>query len=147
MLKEIAPDLHERTVYICGPKGFMDASKEILLDLGFDQSQLHMESFGGVRTSLGDTAETSEGNINVEFAKSGKKVLTNGTMPLLDFCEANDIEIDYSCRSGSCGECKARLIKGKVRSGSDEGLEDGEKAEGYILTCVSHPTEDCALDI
>ena len=125
----------------------MTAAKEILLGLGFDQSRLHMESFGGVRTSAGEEGEAPEGDINIEFVGSGKKATTDGEMTLLDFSEAHDVELGYSCRSGSCGECKAKLIKGKVRSSSDEGLDDGEKAEGYILTCVSRPIEDCALEI
>ena len=148
MLTELAPDIHERTIYICGPEGFMDAAKEMILELGFDQANLHLESFGGARSNAGsDETEAVAGDIEVDFAGTGKIVSTNGTMALLDFAEAHEVEVDYSCRSGSCGECKLRLLKGKCRSETDEGLTEDEKAEGYILSCVSYPEENCSFDI
>ena len=65
---------------------------------------------------------------------------------MLDIAEEQDIDLDYGCRSGSCGVCKARLIKGKVDMETDEGLEPEEKEDGYILTCVATPVTDCILD-
>jgi ferredoxin-NADP reductase/anaerobic selenocysteine-containing dehydrogenase len=148
MLADLAPDLHERTIYICGPEGFMDSCKEMILEMGFDQSNLHLESFGGARSNAGsEDADAVEGDINVDFAETGKIVSTNGEMNLLDFAEAHEVEVDYSCRSGSCGECKMKLLNGKVRSNTDEGLTDEEKADGFILGCVSYPTENCSFDI
>ena len=126
----------------------MDAAKEMILELGFDQANLHLESFGGARSNAGsDETEAVAGDIEVDFAGTGKIVSTNGTMALLDFAEAHEVEVDYSCRSGSCGECKLRLLKGKCRSETDEGLTEDEKAEGYILSCVSYPEENCSFDI
>ena len=120
----------------------------MILEMGFDQSNLHLESFGGARSNAGsEDAEAVEGDINVDFAETGKIVSTNGEMNLLDFAEAHEVEVDYSCRSGSCGECKMKLLNGKVRSNTDEGLTDEEKAEGFILGCVSYPTESCSFDI
>ncbi|MFT5013349.1 MAG: hypothetical protein ACJAX5_001524 [Patiriisocius sp.] len=40
-----------------------------------------------------------------------------------------------------------KLLDGKVKSTTDEGLTEEEKAAGYVLGCVSHPTESCSLDI
>ncbi|MEJ6683144.1 MAG: FAD-binding oxidoreductase [SAR86 cluster bacterium] len=148
MLADLAPDLHERTIYICGPEGFMDSSKEMILEMGFDQSNLHLESFGGSRSQAGsEDGEVAEGNIKIDFAGTGKTVSTNGEMLLLDFAEAHEVEVDYSCRSGSCGECKIKLLTGKVRSSTEEGLTAEERREGFILGCVSYPTEDCSFDI
>jgi ferredoxin-NADP reductase/anaerobic selenocysteine-containing dehydrogenase len=145
MLTTLAPDIFERTIYICGPEGFMNAAKEMIIELGFDQSNLHLESFGGARSSAG-SGEASPGDIDIDFAKTGKITSTNGEMTILDFAEANEIDVDYSCRSGSCGECKMKLIKGKVRSETDEGLTEEEKEAGYFLSCVSHPTESSSFD-
>lgn len=46
MLQAIAPDFHERTVYVCGPDGFMQAVKALLDGLGFPMQNYHAESFG-----------------------------------------------------------------------------------------------------
>ena len=168
MLEMVTPDIHERQIYMCGPPGFMETAKKILTEpiLGqpFKLSNLHIESFSGIRTSTEAKATTSPKtaavslaqppqaeetpavSLTVEFAGSGKKVATDGKTPLLDIAEEQDIDLDYGCRSGSCGVCKARLLKGNVDMETDEGLEPEEKDDGYILTCVATPLTDCTLD-
>ena len=169
MLEMVAPDIHERHIYMCGPPGFMEAVKNILskpiLGQPFKLSNLHTESFSGIRTSTEEKSippamtdeaspastlheeKKSAASLTVEFASSGKKVPTDGKTPLLDIAEEQDIDLDYGCRSGSCGVCKARLLKGKVDMENEEGLEPGEKDDGYILTCVATPLTDCILDV
>jgi ferredoxin-NADP reductase/anaerobic selenocysteine-containing dehydrogenase len=166
MIKQIAPDLHERHVYTCGPDGFMDSVKQLLGELDFDQANLHSESFGGARTSVSgkskpgrqthagsgcDVADhelgPKQGTLAIEFASSGTVASCDGSSTLLELAEANDVDIDYACRSGSCGECKCRLLKGEVESDSDDGLEPGDREEGYVLTCVARPKTNCTLDV
>ena len=152
MLMMAAPDLLEREVYTCGPEGFMEALKGILKGVNFDMSKFHMESFGGVRSAAGKPAKSlptssqSTSKIMVEFAKAGKSALSEENMTLLELAEENGIEIDYSCRMGSCGDCKCKLLSGKVEMDSEDGLEEDEKKDGYILTCVATPLEKCVLD-
>ncbi len=168
MLEMVAPDIHQRHIYMCGPPGFMDAVKNILekpiLGQPFNLSNLHTESFSGIRTSAekkitlpamtaqasptrtSNEQEKSSASLTVEFVRSGKKISTDGKTPLLDIAEELDIDLDYGCRSGNCGLCKARLLKGKVDMENEEGLEQKEKDDGYILTCVAKPLTDCILD-
>jgi ferredoxin-NADP reductase len=166
MLEMLAPDIHDRHIYMCGPEGFMDAVIEILRDMNFDLANLHTESFGGIRTSVADKLPPAipvsqsgaaallpmeeqgmpAGTIKVEFARSGKKGMTDGAMPLLDLAEAHDVDIGYACRAGVCGECKVRLLQGRVQMACEDGLRPDEKAAGYILTCVGTPVADCVLD-
>lgn len=51
MLQAIAPDLRDRTVYICGPNPFMESAKSILEELGFPMENYNEESFGGHKKS------------------------------------------------------------------------------------------------
>ena len=48
----------------------------------------------------------------------------------------------FSCTSGVCTTCMAKLTKGKVDMEVNYGLDEDEVAEGYILTCQSHPTTE-----
>jgi len=168
MLEMVSPDIHERHIYMCGPPGFMEAVKKILgepiLGQPFKVSDLHTESFSGVRTSAEEKSitppktaavsldqppqaeETPTVSLAVEFARSGKNVSTDGKTSLLDIAEEQDVDLDYGCRSGSCGVCKARLLKGNVAMETEEGLEPEDKDNGYILTCVATPLTNCILD-
>jgi ferredoxin-NADP reductase len=159
MLEKAIPDLHERHIYMCGPQPFMDSVRDILAEMKFELANLHTESFGGVRTSVvdkpvplsgdGNVAEPSTdtaGALSIEFARTGKVVAADGRLPLLDLAEANDVELPYGCRTGNCGDCKVRLIKGEVTMSTEEGLSAAEKADGFILTCVGRPRTACTLD-
>jgi len=157
VLEMVSPDMFEREIFMCGPQGFMDAARGILDEMGFDLAKLHSESFGGVRTSIADKAGplgggaaeeagAEAGNFMIEFAGAGVNARTDGRASVLDVAEEHDIDLDYGCRTGSCGDCKAKLISGDVDLTNDEGLEPGERDAGYILTCVAHPKGDCVID-
>ena len=144
-------DIHERHIYLCGPNGFMEAVKLILSEMQFDQANLHVESFEGVRTSVSNKTSLADGiaakAFAVEFARTGKVASTDGSTNLLEFIETQDVDIDYGCRSGSCGLCKVRVLKGDVAMSCDDGIEPEDKAIGYVLSCVATPKSDCTLDL
>jgi len=82
----------------------------------------------------------------ISFSSSGKIVKTDGKSALLDLAEANGIEIDYACRTGSCGTCKVLCKSGKVEMEDDSGLQADEKQSGWVLTCVGSPRTNVVLD-
>lgn len=45
----------------------------------------------------------------------------------------------YSCMSGECGACMAKVLEGEVDLLEDYGLSSDEKARGYVLACQSLP--------
>ena len=74
------------------------------------------------------------------------------------YCEANDtilvgakkqnINLNYSCQTGRCQSCKAKVIVGTSIAKVDEiGLSEEDKKNGYILTCIRTPTSDVNLDL
>lgn len=149
VLDMAAPDIHERHIYMCGPQGFMEAAKSILSQLQFDPMKLHMESFASARTSASNEALSGAEarDLTVEFARSGKLACAKEGSNLLEFIEAQNVEINYSCRSGSCGDCKTRVLKGDVEMSCEDGLEAADKAQGYVLSCVSTLKSDCVLEL
>jgi ferredoxin-NADP reductase len=151
ILDTAVPDIRERHIYLCGPNGFMEAVKSILSEMQFDQSNLHVESFEGVRTSVSNKTGLADDILAkafaVEFARTGKVASTDGSKSLLEFIETQDVDIDYGCRSGSCGLCKVRVLKGDVAMSCEDGIEPEDKAKGYVLSCVATPKSDCTLDL
>ena len=46
----------------------------------------------------------------------------------------------FSCESGNCATCMARLVEGAVTMYANNALTDDEVADGWILTCQAVPT-------
>ena len=46
----------------------------------------------------------------------------------------------FNCQQGNCGTCIARLEKGSASMRANHVLDDGEVADGWVLTCQAVPT-------
>ncbi|MDA8693411.1 ferredoxin--NADP reductase [Saprospiraceae bacterium] len=139
--------------YICGPGTMIEATYDSLLELGMDKELIHREYFSAPASTLSEEAiiakelpritaavqVTLDGNIHNLTVKDD----TNVVQAMLD----KNIEPPYSCLSGTCSTCKAKLEKGEVHMDVSIGLEDDEKEKGYILTCQARPlTEELTIN-
>lgn len=61
---------------------------------------------------------------------------------ILSAAQRADIDPPYACQIGACCTCRAKILSGAVRMDEREALSDEEIAEGYALTCQSHPLTD-----
>lgn len=52
------------------------------------------------------------------------------------------LDVPFSCQGGICTTCMAKLDSGTVNMDSNFALSEKEIADGFILTCQSHPTSD-----
>lgn len=67
---------------------------------------------------------------------------------LLDAALANGLTLEHSCKTGRCGSCKARVLRGQSLPLRDEvSLNAAEREAGWILTCVRGPATDLELDL
>jgi glycine betaine catabolism B len=157
MLHTIAPDFQERTIYVCGPNGFMQSVKTMLEKLGFPMQNYHEESFGTPKkakpvaptpspippsplplASPSPITPPSPSKPTVLFAQSNKEVADDGAESILELAEQVGIKIRSNCRQGVCGACKKRKLEGTIRYESEpDGLDPSEQEAGYILTCVA----------
>jgi ferredoxin-NADP reductase len=150
IIQMLAPDFHERHVFMCGPEPFMDSVKEVLHGMGFNMSNFHIESFGSARTATGTENPAQGLKLNgtqhkVTFSKTGITVDTDENIPLLSLAEAHGIEIDYSCRSGSCGACAVKC-SGDIIEGAECTISRKEKEAGYIYACCSVAKDDLEIN-
>jgi ferredoxin len=98
--------------------------------------------------AMGDgrqTEQVDEGTVVVRFARAGVETRVAPTQTLLEAAEAQGVEIPSLCRAGSCQTCRTRVIAGDVCCDSDS-LSEEERAEGFVLPCVSHARGDCELE-
>jgi len=91
------------------------------------------------------------------FKKKDREVSINDTQQLiatpgetiLQAGTRQGIRMPHNCRVGGCGECKCKLISGKVKELTESAyiLSADELDQGYILTCQSVPKTDISIEI
>lgn len=67
---------------------------------------------------------------------------------VLDAALAAGILLPYSCKSGACSTCKARVVSGTVEAGGNAAqiLTPQEIHEGFTLMCQARPTSDLVIE-
>jgi CDP-4-dehydro-6-deoxyglucose reductase, E3 len=87
--------------------------------------------------------------MRVSLAKSDRSFSADPDQPLLDAAIAAGVRLAHSCRSGNCGACRARLVRGAVGYpyGSPLGLSAGEVADGQILLCQARARTDLEIEV
>jgi len=146
----------EADFYLCGPPGFLGVFTADLKSWGVPVSCIHSEVFGSgpsVTPGIASTTSVSP-HPPTESIGAGPKVsfTRNGlTVPwdsrygsLLEFAEACDIPVRWSCRMGVCHMCESALIDGMI-SYAPEPLD--RPAEGNVLICCSTPLTAVELDL
>lgn len=67
---------------------------------------------------------------------------------ILDAARAGGVTLEYSCRTGRCGICKAPVVSGETAAlRVEESLTAEDAADGLILTCCRAATGDVVLDV
>jgi uncharacterized protein len=132
-----AIDVGSSTFFLCGPKGFMENARQILLTLGVTQNQILQESFGEIKPSTESRPLEARPAETVVFIHSQKVCRVSDGGTLLDVAERNDVQIPYGCREGLCGTCVTRVLSGTVQMDVEVGLTTEQKNTGHILPCVS----------
>lgn len=81
------------------------------------------------------------------FTKSGKEVFCDGEDCILDVAEQEGLDLPCSCRMGACGACKQKVIEGEVKYDDEpSALEDSERQDGVVLTCMAYPVGRVVLE-
>jgi ferredoxin-NADP reductase len=148
MLAVFAPDILDRDVFLCGPEPFAQSINEILREIGYDMSRFHTESYGSGRSaqSSHDALHLKAPLHKVTFTKSGKVVDADEHVTLLELAEAHGIEVDYSCRVGSCGECEIKC-RGQVHVDPACEIDEKTRKAGFVYSCCTTARSDLELDI
>ena len=94
-------------VYVCGPKGFMDAVLNTARARGWPEPQLHYEFF-----SADVAPSATDESFEVQIASSGRIVVVPKDKTVVQALAEAGIEILTSCEQGVCGTCITRVLEG-----------------------------------
>lgn len=79
---------------------------------------------------------------------TGRDFPADSTTSILDAARTHGIVLEYSCRTGRCGICKAPVLAGTTDVlRYEESLTPADAVKGLILTCCRSATSDVMLDI
>ncbi|WP_298474044.1 ferredoxin--NADP reductase [uncultured Maribacter sp.] len=125
---------------ICGPFGYMECVKSILLDNAVALSKIKVEVFKSPKLTV--VGENEECNVEINFNKESYKIKVPKNKSILQIAMANNIALPYSCRSGMCSTCKASCSQGNVVMTEGHFMPQKEVDQGQILTCISYPASE-----
>ncbi|HEY5927641.1 MAG TPA: FAD-binding oxidoreductase [Kofleriaceae bacterium] len=150
LLADFVPNLARGPIMLCGPDAMMTAMRALLVGSGIPDAEIHQEAFvSPPMPKEGEPEpieEVPEGARTLAFQRAGKQVqLTNG-LTVLEAAEECGVEIPFECRSGICGQCKTRLISGRVAMEVQDALTSADKTKGLILACQAVCTKDAVID-
>ncbi|WP_338030585.1 hybrid-cluster NAD(P)-dependent oxidoreductase [Chromobacterium alkanivorans] len=154
LIERLAPDLHARQVFCCGPAPYMAAVRELLRQCGFDMARYHEESFSFAELGAAQPDQPARtppvgaegGGFKVRFAKMGDELAVAPGQTVLAAALAQGMRLPSSCTRGVCGSCKTRLLEGRVDMRHQGGIRPREVEQGYFLPCCSLPLSDLVID-
>jgi 3-ketosteroid 9alpha-monooxygenase subunit B len=124
--------------YVCGPGPFMDVVETTLLERGVDSHAIRIERFTPVETKPAP-ASAAAGQVTVELDGRVASAAHHPGTTILQMARQMGLAPPYSCESGSCATCMARLVEGEVTMHVNNALTDDEVKDGWVLTCQSVP--------
>ncbi|MGF0240137.1 pyridoxamine 5'-phosphate oxidase family protein [Rhodococcus sp. IEGM1300] len=140
-------DYDQLDFVLCGPGSFTQGLYDSLRDLHISDARIHAETFGPstLRRQPDPDAVIIEQPpaatiaVPVVFQRSAKEARWQpDSGSLLELAESRGLRPEFSCRGGSCGTCKTRLISGQVNYPQPpaEVPEDGN-----VLICCAIPAQ------
>jgi ring-1,2-phenylacetyl-CoA epoxidase subunit PaaE len=141
-LSENPPRHKEAEHFVCGPGSMIEAVEKTLLATGVDKKQVHHEYFLSHSTAAPVTAGLAGAKLTATL--DGKKFETTvpaGKHILFALIDAK-ADAPYSCTSGACATCMAKVLKGETKMDACYALDESEVKNGYILTCQAHPVTE-----
>jgi 3-ketosteroid 9alpha-monooxygenase subunit B len=138
-LATIAADVE---YFICGPEPFMDIVESTLLGFDVDAWRVHIERFTPAEpTPLMEAPNGAPTSSSVTIEHDGRSDTVDhrpGTT-VLQTARQMGMAPPFSCESGSCATCMAKVVEGDVTMYVNNALTDDEIAEGWVLTCQAVP--------
>ncbi|MBV2131650.1 pyridoxamine 5'-phosphate oxidase family protein [Pseudomonas sp. MAP12] len=139
--------LDDYDFYLCGPASFTQELYEGLRSVHVPDARIHAEAFGPstLRRHSDDNQPTLQQPppatepVPVYFASSAMEARwapDSGT--LLELAESRGLSPEFSCRGGSCGTCKTKLVSGQVHY---QAPPADLPEPGSVLICCAIPAQ------
>lgn len=151
MIAAAVPNFARGPVMMCGPDPMMKAMRQLLVGMGIPDAEINEEqfistpAFAATEADAADEVAPEGASASVEFKRAGKRA-DLGPRTVLEAAEDCGVAIPFECRAGLCGQCKTKLVTGKVRMEVQDALTPGDRANSLILACQARAGRDIVVD-
>jgi ferredoxin-NADP reductase/DMSO/TMAO reductase YedYZ heme-binding membrane subunit len=153
MIAGFVPGLARGPVMLCGPAPMMTAMRKLCVELGVPDAQIHQEAFistppiePGPDGAMPEEPLEPGALANITFRRAGKTA-EQTELTVLEAAEGCGVAIPFECRSGICGQCKTKLVSGKVAMEVQDALTAADRSKGLILACQARAARDIVVDV
>ena len=86
--------------------------------------------------------------MKVRLLPSQRQFEADANEPVLTAALRQHLNLPHSCKGGSCGTCRVRLLSGRVAypHGRPAGIDAAEEAAGFTLICQARALEDLVIE-
>jgi len=143
----LVEDYDQLDFVLCGPSSFTQGLYDDLRRLDIRDQRIHAETFGPSTLRRQPDPEAvvikqppaATSSVAVMFQRSAINARWQPESgSLLELAESRELRPEFSCRGGSCGTCKTRLISGQVNYPQPPAELPGA---GEVLICCAVPAQ------
>jgi ring-1,2-phenylacetyl-CoA epoxidase subunit PaaE len=134
---------------LCGPGDMVDELRTALKTLN-GHASIRFERFAAAGASApplpraaAAAAEPQDVLATISVVMDGRRrsfTMASGDASVLAAAERAGLELPFSCRSGICATCRARITDGAAVMTHNIALEPWETEAGFVLCCQARPT-------
>ena len=139
LIDQHPPYAQDTQYYVCGPGDMNLVVRAALLGIDVPPERIHMESYGPP-TPPDESVAGVGAAMTVRLGGETLSATVDPGQTILDAVRRASATPPYSCESGVCGACRARLVDGSEHLRARMALTDAEVARGLVLTCQALPT-------
>ena len=129
--------------FLCGPNAMLDEAAQVLREAGLAASHIHVERFGAPDTVTPvSSTPHAVSQARLTLILDGKTRIIpveDARTTVLDAARAAGLDLPFSCRTGVCATCRAKVLVGEVEMARNFALLEDDLKAGIILTCQAHP--------
>lgn len=151
LIRKYAPS-EPYSIFLCGPQAMYDYVDEQIKSLAlkpkFVRHELFGEYFNPSKEADYPIPVTDKVTITIRKQGTEQSITANVDTSVLRSLEEQGIACPSHCRSGECGWCHSKLIRGEVYTPKSlDGRREADSVFGYIHPCCSFPLTDIVIEI